>query len=227
MPSYTSYPLLNRKMHDCDQQFDRLFFGLDKSSAFQEQLSQTKSYYRRLFTAATNKYDGTDALEEYENLVTLLEQIKAGNVTTKEALKTLDNMKTDRKTMVVLENIGKVCEVLFWAAVATVSYISCLTIGIPMIGCNPLLGLVTTFGTLAAALLSIEVCCECFDEFKSFTPANEQYKREINAAAFFQPAIAVTQYRQSMNLDSSSNDSSSSEEDSSSEDYSSSSEFAC
>ena len=108
-------------------------------------------------------------------------------MTAEEANLVIDDATEDRQFKIIVHNIFKACELFFWSAVAGTAYVGCVTVGIPLLFLEPLIGLAVTFGTGVLFCSSVHNAGECFDEFKTFDRVNEENTRERNVISFFSP----------------------------------------
>lgn len=188
MPSYYNATKLADEIISCETTFDSLFEGLKKSNDFERQLNKLKAYYRRAFNKTQSECAGEDVLEEYKLLVLAVQELKAGNITANDAMEAIEDLADCRALEVLLLNIFKMCELLFWAAAAAACYVAAITVGLPMIACEPVLGLAVTVGTGALFLNTLDKCLDCFEQFESFDAVEAQATREKNTIGFFAPA---------------------------------------
>ncbi|KTD62678.1 DUF5638 domain-containing protein [Legionella shakespearei] len=191
MPSYDSAAKLADEIINCETQFESLFEGLQKSDDFERELNKIKAYYRRAFNKTSSECAGQEIVDEYRHLFLTLQQVKSGNITADEAMSSVEDLGDCRTLDVLLSNIFKMCELLFWAAAAAACYVACISVGIPAIACNPILGFAISVSTAVLCISTMERCLNCFAEFKSFDPVEAEATREQNAVRFFAPAVLV------------------------------------
>lgn len=191
MPSYDNAKKLADQIVMCETNLDSLFEGLKKSYDLEQQLAKIKAYYRRAFNKTHFECAGEDIVEEYQNLVFAIEQLKSGKLTADEALETIEETANNRTAGVIVYNLFKMCELLFWAAAAAACYVGCISVGIPLICCEPVIGLAITIGTGALLLNTANECLNCFEQFQSLDPIEEETIREKNIVSFFAPATSL------------------------------------
>lgn len=187
MPLYDNVELLAEKIINCNNELDSLFVTLDISQEFKKQLQKIKSFYARAFNKTLDEESGLSIVEEYEQFIIAASEVKLGHLTADKALELIQNTTDDRQCTVVIDNILKICELLFWTAAAAISYATCLTIGLPLFFLQPLLGIAITAGTGILFFAAVDIAGDCFEEFKSFDPINNEHTREKNVISFFSP----------------------------------------
>lgn len=191
MPSYDNAKRLADKIINCETEFESLFEGLKRSDDFDRELNKIKAYYRRAFNKTTSECAGEDIVDEYKYLLLTLQQVKSGNITADEAINSVEDLGDCRALDVLLFNIFKMFELLFWAAAAAACYVACISVGIPTMACNPIVGFVISASTAVLCISTIERSMNCFAQFKSYDPVEAEATREQNAVRFFAPAMLV------------------------------------
>jgi hypothetical protein len=175
------------RIRDCENTLNETFNDLPKSHKFEQDLTDIKFYYIESLRNAESEYEGRRVVEQYEKFTTNLLKVRNGDLSAKQAQALIDDKQEDKIIDIVINNIFTVCELLFWVAAAAVSYATCLTVGIPLLFLQPLLGVAVTAGTGLLMFVSLDFAGDCFEEFQSSDLIDEEYTRETNAISFFPP----------------------------------------
>ncbi|RUR19507.1 hypothetical protein ELY21_04620 [Legionella sp. km535] len=188
---YTKNTLdLNACMGQCNQAFDNIFTNLELTQTIEEQLRQVKSFYAHHYHGAKDKSTKINVLEDYQNLILLLSQVSQGELSADQALNTIDKWTEMKQIGIIIHNLITVCELMFWAAASALFYSSCISVGIPLLACDPISGLLLTLGSALLAASSIHEGFDCFEEFKTLDHVNNESEREKNLISFFSPPKA-------------------------------------
>jgi hypothetical protein len=187
MPSYNNAELLAQKIADCNSELDSLFAYLDINYRLRMQLRDIKSFYQRAFNNASNENTAMEIINQYEQFIVSASEVKLGQMTVEEANLVIDDATEDRQFKIIVHNIFKLCELFFWTALAATAYAGCITVGIPLLFLEPLIGVALTIGTGLLCCSSFHNGLECFNEFKTFDRANEENTRERDVISFFAP----------------------------------------
>jgi hypothetical protein len=175
-------------MEQCKKEMFELFEGQDLATEpFMANLTKVDEFY---WLRASRK---KTALEEYQLLVNAIKLVKTGGLTSDEGLKFVKDLSFNRKMDVVIANILKTCELLFWMTTAITSYVFCLGFAIPLMFFNPPLGVALTLGASAVMLAATLKGVECVRQFESFNAINKEEQIERNAVSFFTSAKTIPQ----------------------------------
>jgi hypothetical protein len=179
---------LAKDMEQCRKEMFELFEGQDLATEpFMANLRKIDEFY--WLRALKNK----TALEEYQLLVRAIKLVKTGDLTSDEALKSIKDLFFHRKMEVVIADVLKTCELLFWMTTAISSYVFCLGLAIPLMFFNPPLGVALTLGASAVMLAATLKGVECVGQFKSFNALNKEEHIERTAISFFTSAKTIPQ----------------------------------
>ncbi|AMP89167.1 DUF5638 domain-containing protein [Legionella pneumophila] len=185
MPSYNNARLLEKRLQNCDTQLNQLFNGQELSRKFLHQLNQIKYFYNSAFNKTDNEDDGIEAIEEYENFISLVSQVKSGQINADKAIETIKDTTESKQADVIIANFFKVCELMFWAAAAFFSYLACVSVGIPLTFCEPILGITVSLSTFLMTVSTASKFLDCFDEFESLDKINEHDQNQKDTIRFF------------------------------------------
>ncbi|CZG75855.1 TPA: lpg2271 family Dot/Icm T4SS effector [Legionella pneumophila] len=185
MPSYKNARLLEKRLQNCDTQLNQFFNGQELSIKFLQQLNQIKYFYNSAFSKTENEDDGLEIVEEYENFISLVSQVKSGQINADKAFETIKDTTESRQADVIIANFFKVCELMFWATAAFFSYLACVSVGIPLTFCDPLLGIAVSLSTFLMTISTASKFLDCFDEFQSLDKINEHDKNQKDTVRFF------------------------------------------
>ena len=155
------------------------------SRSFKHDLKKLIHYYERSFWETSSLDKRAKVIKEYQFLVSTTEEVNNGTLSAQEALKKIDEVNQNRKNKILVDNIIKTCELLFWIAVAVLSCTLCLTVGVPLTQVNPLLGAALTIASSLCVADALLEASDCMDEFKSSGPIRKQEKRERTIISFF------------------------------------------
>ena len=182
---------LHNKFEQYKKELNESFQKENFTESFRQNLHNLNDYYTRQFFKEESHSKKRTLVAEYALLLETIKQIKAGSLTTDAALKNINQITSDRKKEIVIHNIFKTCELLFWLTAAVTSYAFCLGFGIPIMFFNLPMGLAITIGTCILTLEAGVQALKCIGEFKLFTATNKQDKLERNIASFFLPPKAT------------------------------------
>ncbi|HHT0591890.1 TPA: DUF5638 domain-containing protein [Legionella anisa] len=181
---------MEKRLKECDKKIDALFQGVELNAGIERQLKALKAYYHTLYIDALDDELEEQSIKLYELLVLGLENIKNGVLNSKEVLKEIEEIRSLRKTGIVLENILTSLELLFWAALSSTFFSYCVFMAAPLVAVNPFFALAVLSACSMAAICSTVRFFNCIDEFKSFAPVEEEFEREKNLISFFKPAVS-------------------------------------
>ncbi|MBL7480430.1 DUF5638 domain-containing protein [Legionella bononiensis] len=188
---YMKNPIdLKTHMDNCTQWLDSMFANFELNQSIEDQLRQVKSFYNRQYNKAEGKSAKIRVIEHYQNLILILTSVSAGELSTEQAFDRIEELTEIRQIEIIAHNLINVCELLFWAAASAVLYISCVSIGIPLLLCEPINGLIVSIGSALLMAASINNAFNCFEEFKTFDRVNKESDREKSLISFFNPPRA-------------------------------------
>ncbi|WP_454783654.1 DUF5638 domain-containing protein [Legionella sp. WA2024007413] len=176
---------LGKRLNDCDKQIDDLFNGVTLNEEIERQLKAIKSYYHKLYLDAIDEETEKEHIEMYELLAAGLEGIKNGKLKPDSVLKELDEITSLRKSNIVLENILTSLELLCWALLAGSFFSYCVLMAPPLVAVNPFFALAVISISCMAAIYCAVNFFNCIDDFKSYSPVEDELKREKNIISFF------------------------------------------
>lgn len=189
-------------MDQLDQLLSSIFADLKINKAFEQQLNQVKTFYRRAFNKTPNESTGCNVIKEYEDLIEKIKKVKHGELTVNQTIEEINNSTEDKRIDIIIHNILNACELLFWAAASAFFYVGCVTVGISLMLCEPIIGSVITVGSAAFLFNSLVSAIQCFEHFKSLDRINDEEVREQNLISFF----STTQTTQAARLNVEKND---------------------
>lgn len=172
-------------MDEKDKSLNSIFTDLNTNKALDRQLKKIQQFYRCAFKQAPNDSAGCTVIKEYSDLIERIEKVKCGNLTATQAIEEISNSAENKRINIIIENVLKACELLFWTASAAVFYVGCVTVGIPMMLCEPIIGSAIFIGCTAFLSASFVSAIECFEQLKSFDHINKEERRELNLISFF------------------------------------------
>lgn len=181
---------MEKRLNECDQKIDALFQGVELNEEIERQLKALKAYYHKLYIDALEDESEKESIKIYELLVLGLENVKNGQLNSEEVLKEIEEIKSLRKTGIILENILTSLELLFWATLSSTFFSYCVLMAAPLVAVNPFFALAVLSVSCIAAICSTVRFFNCLDEFKSFTLIEEEFDREKNLILFFKPAVS-------------------------------------
>lgn len=187
MPKYDAAPELVQQIVENNKKLDALFKDLLVAEDTKNNLQEIKDFYLTAFNKTTNQGSGTSIVEEYKQLFNMFYNVKSGDLNADDASKYLKITTEGRQAGIVIHNILKVCELIFWIGVAVCSYIGCVTIGLPLFALQPFVSVAVMVGTGTLFFSSAEHIGNCFTEFESFDSVNKEEARENHMISFFRP----------------------------------------
>ena len=156
-----------------------------KHEELTRQTQQLTNYYLTRFLQASSTATRNKVADDYQLLLNTIKEVDEGSLTTDQALSQINRLSCTRQMDLIIENIFRACELLFWACALVTSYAFCLGLGIPLMFFNPLLGLSITLGTSLILLESGFKAFECINQFKPFKALNDQAALEKSTLLFF------------------------------------------
>ncbi|KTD42502.1 DUF5638 domain-containing protein [Legionella quateirensis] len=188
---YKKNPIdLKIHMDNCNQWLDTMFANFELNQSIEVQLRRVKSFYNRQYNKAECKSAKISVIEHYQNLIIILASVSAGELSPEQAFDRIDELTEIRQIKIIAHNLINVCELLFWAAASAVLYISCVSVGIPLLFCEPIYGLIVSISSTLLMTASINNAFNCFEEFKTFDRVNKESDREKSLISFFNPSRA-------------------------------------
>jgi hypothetical protein len=178
---------LSSALEQSIKELNDLFQKENLTESFRQNLLSLNEYYTRRFWNFDSFTKRQTLVNVYCLLLATIKQIKAGSLPAEQAINNLDSITSDRKTDVVVRNIFKACELLFWLPAALTSYAFCIGFGVPLMFFNLPLGLAITGGTSVLMLEAAVQALKCVDDFQSFSSINKQERLERNVVSFFLP----------------------------------------
>ncbi|KTD74695.1 DUF5638 domain-containing protein [Legionella waltersii] len=161
------------ELEKCKKALFQLFIDQVQLQGINHHLNQLHRYYSRLIDNAEYCLEEDEVIEEYWDFINQLSQVKQGNMTAQEAMDQAEELMSDKDCGSLCDELFKLCEVIFWGTVACIGYVSCAAIGMPLILCEPLLGVALTLSTLALAMMATDVCLETMEDFELYAGHNE------------------------------------------------------
>lgn len=175
--------ILDRRMVECGDKLASLFAKISMNDEIATELKALHVQYTRLLIK------DSDRIKSYELFLSGVESIDSSSDTLQKVLNDLEEIGKEEKIGVVLYNVLKALEQLFWLAAAG----ACVAIAImasPVLAMDPYTATVVMTLLCAQLLASIINIMNCFSEYKSFTPVNERLTREKDLLTFFSKSKA-------------------------------------
>ncbi|STY29214.1 Uncharacterised protein [Legionella wadsworthii] len=175
----------DKRFEGCNKKIDDLFQGIELNTEMQRQLQGIKNFYRDLYIEASTSSDEELCIETYELFTQGLEGIKEGRIKSKEILEQFEEINFLRKAGIILDNIFKALELLFWATLAAALFTHSIALAPTLVAVNPFFALsVLSLGCMAM-IYSVVRFFNCIDEFKPLDNIEKEIKREKNIFQFF------------------------------------------
>ncbi len=185
MPSYSNAALLEQRISRCYSELIKLLQYEDIDYLLKIKIRQINAFYQQAFNKTSDEEEGLSIVEQYEQFIITASEVRSGLITAEQAYEKIEEKIEEEQINVLIDNILKVCELLFWVSVAAISYAICLSVGLPLLFLEPLIGCAVSTGTSVLFLISVVSAANCFEEFKTFDPINNQYAREKDLLSFF------------------------------------------
>ena len=151
------------------------------------QLKLIHQFYLEEFAKATSEFMQDCVIDDYSVFVNIAQQVRAGQLTSAEAIAKINESAQSEKIQIILNNILKLGELLFYATIVLACCSACITIGLPMLCTEPFSGLAINFAAYALILIMLNKIVDCFLEFESFDKINDLSEREKMTILFFSP----------------------------------------
>ena len=101
MPLYDNAELLLQKKADCDRELFALFFELERGRNPWPSLDPIKKFYNRAFNKATTEDSALKVIDQYEQLIITISEVKLGHLTALQARRIIDDVTESRKNEIV------------------------------------------------------------------------------------------------------------------------------
>lgn len=174
---------LANRINQCQSKFEGLFAGFDGVDKQLEQVQQIHNYF--LQSTATPQL-----VTEYENLVNQMEKVRTGTIRAEQAIQYINNLRFSRKMSVILNNIAKTCEALFWTTLSIVEVSAEIALAILCI-LDPEISLMIIKYLVPNG--SVKQMLRTFNEFMGFKPINNEHHLETDIISFFATQAQSTQ----------------------------------
>lgn len=178
---------LTKSLEHCQSNLNALFEDLDADSSVRIMLKKLHQYYLRHFWEAKNIPQKKALLTEYQCLVETMKDVKEGNINSADGIQNIKQLSSNRKMDVLMDNILKVCELLFWITAAITACAFGITVGLPIMPFNQFAGIAVIIGVGVLLLESSVRAFQSFNQFKSLKDIEKQEKMELQALSFFAP----------------------------------------
>ncbi len=185
MPLYRNAELLEQRISRCYSELTKLLQYEDIGYLLKIKIRQINAFYQQAFNNTSDEEEGLSIVEQYEKFIITASEVRAGQITAEQAYEKIEEKIEEGQIDVLIQNILKVCELLFWSSVAAISYAICLSVGLPLLVLEPLIGFAISAGTSILFLISVVSAGNCFEEFKTFDRINNQCAREKDLISFF------------------------------------------
>ncbi|CEG58475.1 DUF5638 domain-containing protein [Legionella fallonii] len=185
MPSYKNAEQLKERLSLCYSELKKLLQQKNKNYLLNIKVLEINTFYQRAFDITSDEEDGNSIVNQYEEFIIAASEVQSGQITAEQAYEKINGKIQEEQTNILIHNILKVCELFFWVAVAAVSYAVGLSVGVPLLFLEPLIGFVAIAGTSVLFLFSIGAASNCFEDFKTFDRINHEYQREKDVISFF------------------------------------------
>lgn len=177
-----------KRFDECNKRIDGLFQGIESKTEIKRQVQEIKNHYRDLYIEASTNSDEELCIETYELFTQALEGIKEGRIKSEEILEQFEEINFLRKAGIVLDNIFKALELLFWATLSAALFTQSILLAPTFVAVNPFFALSVLSLACMAIIFSVVSFFNCIDEFKSLDTIEEEIKREKNVFQFFKKA---------------------------------------
>lgn len=179
---------LELRLNSCNQKLEDLFAEKPTQlDTIESDIKAVQSYYHLSYTKANTAQAVEKIAASYESFVEQLIQVKNGKLQPETASEQMKSAIASRKMKTVFHNLAKAAELIFWAATTCTMYAAFISMALPLIMVQPLVGVAVGITVIGALLKSAFNALSCFKEFKSFSRHSVEYTREANLVAFFRP----------------------------------------
>jgi uncharacterized membrane protein len=183
-PTRSHKPEYSRSLEQCNAELYTLFAELKD---FDTSLKQVHQFYKDILDKSPNDEEDQRIVRGYKNLVNLLNKTKLGELSAEMALIEIDQALLQSKCEVIVENLFKTCEFLFWAVATAACFVGCFAVGVPLMVLDPLIGLAITIATGAMLINTANKALNCCDQFKDFGTIDKEHEKTKQLVSFFKP----------------------------------------
>ncbi|STY30051.1 Uncharacterised protein [Legionella wadsworthii] len=183
-----NHRILEARLHECDQELDKLFADQNPGFKINQQIKAVKDYYNLSYTKVVSAKKADQIATSYEFFINHLKQVKNKPLNSKECIDQISSSCESRKIGVLFHNLAKACELLFYAATAFSLYAGIFGIALPVLIVQPVLGVAVGITIVGAMIAAAYKALSCFSEFKTFGRHEAEYTNELSLISFFTPA---------------------------------------
>jgi hypothetical protein len=178
------------EMQACETRFNSLFDGLNENDVLKNNRASLIKAYWDAFENQTSVAGELEVLAEYNHFIENLTKVKLDGNSAYDVYNDALNHAQSRKTAVILYNIAKVFELIFWFSLFMLAAVTAINIGIPLIFLNPLLGITMTLAFGLLSYVTFKNFSSGLDTIKTYEGLPELATAEQNCIRFFAPANA-------------------------------------
>lgn len=183
-----NHTLSERRLSDCDAKLSALFADTDISEALQKHIKAVQEYYNTSYVKAKKNKTVEEIIVSYEFYVEQLSKIKSGELPHPDMLDAINHANDARRIDVILANLAKTAELIFWASTVGTLFTSIFLIALPMLLLQTPVGILVSL-TMGGLLIATTVnSIKCLTEFRSFGRHDDEYRHETSLLSFFKPA---------------------------------------
>ncbi|MGL5741164.1 MAG: DUF5638 domain-containing protein [Legionella sp.] len=152
------------------------------------QIKEIQEYYNLSYEKASSAKRVVQILNSYNSFINQLEAVKRGDLDAKSAIENIGSATESRKINVLLHNLCKAAEAVFWAATALTLAASIFGIALPMLIVQPALGVAVGITIVGAMLYTGYKCLSALTEFRAMSRHDSEYNSEVGLiSSFFKP----------------------------------------
>lgn len=187
---------LEQRLLECDEKLDELceqlltsFIDPEVKKQIEDHINMVNKYYNTSYQKAKDTPKIEAIIITYEQYVEILTKIKNGTYNSPqqtlkefkaEALVNISDNNIDRKLDVVLWNLAKGCQAVFWAAVSITLFSLIFLIALPTLIVQPVIGIATMMAVCGFLLITAMKFLNCFNEFRTLGRHNDEFKAEAS-----------------------------------------------
>ncbi len=170
------------RLTKCHENLNQLFAGImtdEVGRTFQPHIESVQKYYNTSYQKAEKTSTIEKIISRYEEYIQLLTNVSQGKPKAQERVDIFKQNLLSRKIDVVLSNLAKACELIFWAAAAITLFSSIFMIALPIVIVQPPLGVAIMIAVGGLLIKSAMSCFNCFKEFRTLGRHKKGYDDEV------------------------------------------------
>lgn len=176
---------LERPLGNYDTQLNDLFKEYNPNPTLLKQIKEVQDYYDLSYEKAKSKKTMKAIADSYGTFIDKLALVQQGDLSREEMINTINEANYSRKISILIHNLIKACELIFWIAASVSLYASIFAIALPVLVVQPPLGIAITVAIGGLILKAAASCIQSLTEFRGFGRHDTEYSHEVSLVSFF------------------------------------------